>query len=175
MSDCLFCKIAAGEIPSREVYSDEDFYAFEDIKPQAPTHVLVIPRKHITSLNDGCQEDEALLGHLLSVAAAVAKEKGIDYTEGNVLLLVEEAEIELIKKLLAFPEILEIAAINLEPQHLPYYAQELATSFHNFYEKCRVISEDEKLSMARLKLVEAARIVMARTLHLMGMNAPERM
>ncbi len=105
----------------------------------------------------------------------LAREKGIDYTNGDVSLLTEEAEIELIKKLLAFPEILEIVAISLEPQHLPYYAQELATAFHNFYEKCRVITEDENLTSARLKLVEATRIVMAKTLHLMGMNAPERM
>ena len=105
----------------------------------------------------------------------LAKEKGIDYTNGDVSLLTEEAEIELIKKLLAFPEILEVVTISLEPQHLPYYAQELATSFHNFYEKCRVITEDEDLTSARLKLVEATRIVMAKTLHLMGMNAPERM
>ncbi len=105
----------------------------------------------------------------------LAEEKGIDYTEGDVSLLTEEAEIELIKKLLAFPEVLELVATSLEPQHLPYYSQELATSFHNFYEKCRVISDDEGLTSARLKLVEASRIVMAKTLHLMGMNAPERM
>ncbi len=105
----------------------------------------------------------------------LAEEKGIDYTGGNVSLLIEDAEIELIKKLLLFPETLEGAAVNLEPQHLPYYAQDLATAFHNFYEKCRVVTEDEKLTAARLKLVEATRIVMAKTLHLMGMNAPERM
>ncbi|MFO8101256.1 MAG: arginine--tRNA ligase [Dehalococcoidia bacterium] len=105
----------------------------------------------------------------------LAKDKGIDYSSGDVSRLGEEAEIELIKKLLVFGEILELVALSLEPQHLPYYAQELATSFHNFYEKCRVIGEDEELTRARLKLVEAARTVMARTLHLMGMGAPERM
>ncbi len=105
----------------------------------------------------------------------LAKEKGIDYSQGDVSLLGEEAEIALIKKLLLFPEIVETIALTLEPQHLPYYAQDLATAFHNFYEKCRVVSEDESLTAARLKLVEAARIIMAKTLHLMGMSAPDRM
>ncbi len=105
----------------------------------------------------------------------LAEEKGIDYIEGNVSLLTEDAEIDLIKKLLIFPETLEGAAINLEPQHLPYYAQDLATAFHNFYEKCRVVTEDERLTSARLKLVDATRLVMVRTLSLMGMSAPETM
>ncbi len=105
----------------------------------------------------------------------LAEEKGINYSQGNVSLLTDEAELALIKKLLSFPEILEVAAINLEPQHLPYYAQELANTFHNFYEKCRVVGEDELLTAARLKLVEATRIVMAKTLTLMGMGTPERM
>jgi arginyl-tRNA synthetase len=73
------------------------------------------------------------------------------------------------------PEIIEMVARNLEPHHLPYYAQELATQFHSFYKQCRVISEDEALTGARIKLVEAARIVLAKTLRLMGMAAPERM
>ena len=78
MTDCLFCKIAAGEIPSRKVYSDEEFYAFEDINPQAPTHVLLIPRKHIATLNDLCQEDAPLMGRLLVLASRIAKEKDLD-------------------------------------------------------------------------------------------------
>ncbi len=105
----------------------------------------------------------------------LAHEKGIDYSNGNVSLLTESSESDLIKMLIQFSEILEIVTKTLEPQHLPYYAQELATSFHNFYEKCRVITEDDQLTTARLKLVEASRIVMAKALHLMGMNAPERM
>ncbi len=105
----------------------------------------------------------------------LAREMGIDYTKGNVSLLTDDAESDLIKKLLLFPETLEMVATNLEPHHLPYYAQDLATAFHNFYEKCRVITEDENLTAARLKLVEATRIVLAKTLRLMGMNAPERM
>ncbi|NQT72342.1 MAG: arginine--tRNA ligase [Chloroflexi bacterium] len=105
----------------------------------------------------------------------LAREKGIDYSNGNVSLLTEPAELDIIKLLIQFAETLEIVAKTLEPQHLPYYAQDLATSFHNFYEKCRVITEDEQLTAARLKLVEASRFVMAKALHLMGMNAPERM
>ena len=68
-----------------------------------------------------------------------------------------------------------MAARNLEPHHLTYYAQDLATVFHSFYKQCRVISDDEALTKARLKLVEAAKIVLAKTLHLMGMTAPESM
>jgi arginyl-tRNA synthetase len=77
--------------------------------------------------------------------------------------------------MLQLPEVTETVARNLEPDFLPYYAQELATTFHNFYERCRVISEDKALSEARLKLVEATRITLAKILHLMGMTAPERM
>ncbi len=66
-------------------------------------------------------------------------------------------------------------ATTLEPHHLAYYAQDLATVFHAFYRDCRVVSDDENLSKARLKLVKAAQIVLARTLRLMGMTAPEKM
>jgi len=68
-----------------------------------------------------------------------------------------------------------MVARTLEPHHLTYYAQDLATVFHSFYKQCRVVSRDEVLTKARLKLVEAAKIVLAKTLHLMGMTAPERM
>ncbi|MBM3131655.1 MAG: arginine--tRNA ligase [Chloroflexi bacterium] len=105
----------------------------------------------------------------------LAMERGIDFSKGNVSLLTEGAEIDLIKQLVLFPEILELAAKNLEPHHLPHYALELGTAFHNFYEKCRIVTEDRELTSARLKLVEATRIVFAKTLSLMGMNAPERM
>ena len=77
MSDCLFCKIAAGEIPSKKVYEDDDFFAFHDITPQAPTHVLVIPRRHIASLDDAGEDDQALLGRLLLVCRGLASELGI--------------------------------------------------------------------------------------------------
>jgi arginyl-tRNA synthetase len=77
--------------------------------------------------------------------------------------------------LIRLPEIVERVAVNLEPHHLPYYAQDLATAFHSFYKQCRVVSNDEALTKARLKLVRASQIVLARALYLMGMAAPESM
>jgi histidine triad (HIT) family protein len=79
--DCIFCKIVAGEIPAAKVYEDERALAFSDINPQAPTHALVIPRAHIASLNEAEESDAALLGHLLLVAARVAREAG--HAEGG--------------------------------------------------------------------------------------------
>jgi len=75
--DCIFCKIAAGEIPSRKVYGDDQVVAFHDIQPQAPVHLLVIPRKHIASLNDATPEDTEVLGRLLLAARKVAEDAGI--------------------------------------------------------------------------------------------------
>jgi histidine triad (HIT) family protein len=72
-SDCLFCKIAAKQIPSKIVYDDEDVFAFEDIGPQAPTHILICPRKHFASLNDATSDDQAVLGKLQLVAAELAR------------------------------------------------------------------------------------------------------
>lgn len=77
MDPCLFCKIRDGEIPCRKVFEDDLAVAFEDINPQAPTHVLVIPRRHVPSLNDLEPADEGLVGHLYSVAAKIAKDRGI--------------------------------------------------------------------------------------------------
>jgi histidine triad (HIT) family protein len=74
---CLFCKIVEGSIPSKAVYQDEQCYAFLDIDPKAPLHVLVIPRKHIASLAAAEAEDSALLGHLLWVAAEIARKNGL--------------------------------------------------------------------------------------------------
>jgi len=105
----------------------------------------------------------------------LAEQKGIDYGDGNVSLLTTEPELTLIRKMLLLPEVVEVVAYTLEPHHLAYYAQELATVFHSFYKQCRVISEDEALTKARLKLVAAAKTVLARTLYLMGMTAPEKM
>jgi len=105
----------------------------------------------------------------------LASEKKIDYRKGDVSLLTSDAELALIRRMLEFPEVVELVSQTLEPHHLPYYAQELATTFHNFYEKCRVVSSDKALTRSRLKMVEAARIVLARTLALMGMSAPEQM
>jgi len=92
-----------------------------------------------------------------------------------VALLTTDAELDLIRKMMLFPEVIELAARNLEPHHLPYFAQEVATAFHSFYKQCRVVSDDEALTWARLKLVNAAQIVLAKALGLMGMTAPEHM
>ena len=75
--NCIFCKIAAGEIPAAKVFEDERAFVFRDINPQAPTHALVIPRAHVASLNEAGEADEALLGHLLLVAARVARDGGL--------------------------------------------------------------------------------------------------
>lgn len=77
MSDCIFCKIVRGEIPSTKVYEDELCLAFEDIAPQAARHLVLIPKKHIVSLEDAQAEDQALLGHLMLCAQKVAKARGI--------------------------------------------------------------------------------------------------
>ncbi len=74
--NCLFCKIAAGEIPSAKVYEDEVCVAFNDISPQAPTHVLIIPREHFASLEEAQTIHQETLGHLLLTAAEIAREKG---------------------------------------------------------------------------------------------------
>ncbi len=78
MSDCLFCKIIAGEIPSKKVFEDDSAFAFEDVNPGAPTHVLIVPRKHIATVAEMDSDDETLLGHLFSVANKVAAESGIE-------------------------------------------------------------------------------------------------
>ena len=75
--DCLFCKIAAGEIPSTEVYSDDEFYAFRDIHPGAPTHCLIVPRKHIARITEASPDDAALLGRMLLRASRIAEAEGI--------------------------------------------------------------------------------------------------
>jgi histidine triad (HIT) family protein len=75
-NDCLFCKIIAGEIPAELVHQDERCVAIRDINPQAPTHVLVLPREHLESLDDASARDEALLGHLLRVGARIAHSEG---------------------------------------------------------------------------------------------------
>ena len=74
---CLFCKIVAGEIPAKRVYEDEIVLAFEDINPQAPVHVLVIPKRHVATLNDLQASDDQLVGTLLRRAAAIAGERGL--------------------------------------------------------------------------------------------------
>lgn len=76
-ADCLFCKIAAKKIPSKIVYEDPEIFAFEDISPQAPTHILLCPRKHFVSLDDAQAEDQALIGKLHLVAAQLARERNL--------------------------------------------------------------------------------------------------
>ncbi len=77
MSDCIFCKIAQGQIPSKKVFEDERLFAFEDISPKAPTHILVIPKKHIPKLADIEASDTALVGEMAKRAASIAKERGL--------------------------------------------------------------------------------------------------
>jgi histidine triad (HIT) family protein len=78
MTGCLFCRIVAGEIPASIVYQDDRLVAFKDINPQAPLHVLIVPRRHIATLNDLSVEDDELVGSLFRRAAAIAKKHGYD-------------------------------------------------------------------------------------------------
>lgn len=88
--DCLFCKIAAGEIPSDEVYSDDEFYAFRDINPQAPTHILMIPRKHIAKIDQAAPDDAELLGKLILRANIIADREGLG--EGGFRYVINSGE-----------------------------------------------------------------------------------
>lgn len=78
MSDCLFCKIIAGEIPSTKVYEDDMVLAFRDIAPQAPTHILVIPKNHIGSVSEITGENSTVVAHIFEVIARIAKEEGLE-------------------------------------------------------------------------------------------------
>jgi len=77
MAECLFCRIAAGEIRATVIYQDELVVAFRDINPQAPTHMLLIPRKHIASLSDLSADDDAIIGHLVRISAQIAESEGV--------------------------------------------------------------------------------------------------
>lgn len=77
-SDCLFCKIVAGEIPANVIYQDDYVLAFEDINPQAPTHTLIIPREHLATLDELDESKEAIAGKILVAARNIAREKGLD-------------------------------------------------------------------------------------------------
>jgi len=77
MTDCLFCKIARREVPATLVYEDERVVAFQDLNPQAPTHILLIPKRHIATLNDLSTEDDQLVGELVRRAGAIAAERGL--------------------------------------------------------------------------------------------------
>ena len=78
MAECLFCKIIAREVPASIVYEDDRVLAFNDINPQGPTHVLVVPKQHIATLNDLSPADDQIVGELVRRAAAIARERGID-------------------------------------------------------------------------------------------------
>ena len=111
-------------------------------------------------------------------SSILRKAGDLDPTLGDVTLLTHEAELMLIRKMLQFPEVVEAAALALEPHQLPFYARELASVFSQFYEQCRVLSsnpDDHAVSLARLKLVTTTRTVLGNCLRLMGMSAPERM
>ena len=75
---CIFCKIIAGEIPSTKVYEDELVFAFRDINPQAPTHILVIPKCHMASVNDVTSENSAVVAHIFAVIPQIAKNEGLE-------------------------------------------------------------------------------------------------
>jgi histidine triad (HIT) family protein len=86
MSDCIFCKIVSGDIPSTKIYEDEQVIAFRDINPQAPTHVLVVPKRHISGVNELAEQDEALVGHVYSVIARLVRELGINESGYRVVV-----------------------------------------------------------------------------------------
>jgi arginyl-tRNA synthetase len=105
-----------------------------------------------------------------------AGERGFASEGADVSLLTHAAEFDLIRKMLQLPDLVQYMAERSEPHHLPHYAQELATAFHQFYTECRVLDDENRaLSSARLRLCEAARVALARALTLMGMSAPDEM
>jgi arginyl-tRNA synthetase len=107
-----------------------------------------------------------------------AEEQGHTDEGADISLLVHPSELALVRKMVELPEVVALAAENLAPHHLPYYAQELAAAFHGFYRDCRVVSsdpEDLEITKSRLRLAKVAKLVLARTLALMGVSAPERM
>jgi len=78
MDDCLFCKIIAGKIPSKKVYEDDKVYVFEDIHPQAPTHVLIVPKRHLPGLKEATPQDAEIIGYCQLIAARLGCERGIE-------------------------------------------------------------------------------------------------
>lgn len=85
MSDCIFCKIVAGGIPSQKIYEDSDILAFNDINPQAPVHIVIIPRKHISKIHEA-DGQEALLGNLMNTAGRIAEKTGILETGYRIVI-----------------------------------------------------------------------------------------
>jgi len=86
MSDCIFCKIVTGEIPSAKVYGDEQATAFRDVNPAAPTHILIVPNRHVDSINAMTVDDEQTVGHLFNVARQIAAQEGI--ADGGYRLII---------------------------------------------------------------------------------------
>lgn len=86
MDDCLFCKMVGGEVAPEVVYEDDQVLAFRDINPQAPVHVLIVPKRHISTLNDLQAEDAALIGNLSLAAARIARQEGIDQAGYRTLI-----------------------------------------------------------------------------------------
>lgn len=86
MTDCIFCKIINGKSPAKIVYQDDQATAFRDIHPLAPTHILVVPNQHITSVNEMTAEDEPLIGHLFSVARQIARDEGVDQSGYRLII-----------------------------------------------------------------------------------------
>ena len=86
MGDCVFCKIVAGEIPSTQVYDDDKVIAFRDINPVTPVHVLIVPKRHIPSVNALSDNDELLMGHLLTTAKKIAEQEGIDQSGYRLII-----------------------------------------------------------------------------------------
>jgi histidine triad (HIT) family protein len=77
MSDCIFCRIARGEIPSKKIYEDEDIFAFHDIQPQAPVHFMIIPKQHIASLNEADLSHQSVLGKIMAKTGELARAQGL--------------------------------------------------------------------------------------------------
>ncbi len=86
MTDCIFCRIICGERPSQTVYQDQWVTAFRDIRPVAPTHILIVPNKHIVSMNEVTPEDEMLLGHMHTIVPKIAEEEGISNTGYRLIM-----------------------------------------------------------------------------------------
>ncbi len=97
--DCLFCKIVAGEIPSKKAYEDDLVYAFHDIDPQAPVHILIIPKKHIASVNEITAENSAVVAHIFEVAAAIAKENNLSSDGYRIVTNIGDAAGQTVKHL----------------------------------------------------------------------------
>lgn len=97
--DCLFCKIVSGDIPSKKAYEDELVYAFHDIDPQAPVHILIIPKNHIASADEITSENSAVVAHIFEVAAKLAKENGLSADGYRIVTNIGEAGGQTVKHL----------------------------------------------------------------------------